>query len=173
MSSSLHGVLHVIDSVTNKSRPLSLANNVLAVDNSANDQPIRAAALPLPAGAATDLSVQAITTALGNTLSVTQAVSKAETTLSSSVSVAPGDFSSAHDARNHRKIAIFGETTNFSDNIDVYVSQDNSTYYKMGQFSMYPDSSGKFGMVIDAPFKYIKLGYLGIATVTAIAAGSN
>ena len=205
MSSSLHGVLHVLDSTTNKSRPLTLASNVLAVDNSNNTQPISASSLPLPSGAATDTSVQAITSALGSlatdssvqsvttalsgvatdvsvqaitsalsgTITTTQAVSKAETSLNSASSVAASDFSASHDATGHRKVAIFGSTTDTSNNIDVYVSQDNSTFYKMGQFSIYPDFSGEFGMIVDAPFKYLKLKYLGTATVTAIAAGSN
>ena len=223
MSSSLHGVLHVIDSVTNKSRPLSLANNVLAVDNSANDQPIRAAALPLPAGAATasgnstnaasivsavqgtlivngsgvtqpisasslplpsgaatELAQSAIASAvntvnstLGGTISVTNAVTKSATTVSNAASVAASDLSGAHDARQHRRLAIFGSTTDTSNNIDIHVSADGVTYYKLGQYSIFPASDNSFSLVLDAAFGYIKLKYNGTATVTAIISGSN
>ena len=203
MSGNLHGVMHVLDSVSNKPRPLVLAGNTLAVDNSNQTQPVSVASLPLPTGGATaalqtsgnsDLSTIAgsvalnatamgqntgnsslsnIESSLAGTLSVTQSVSKASTTVSSAASVAAGDYSSVHDASDHRKIAIFGTTTDTSNNIDVYVSDDNSTFYKFGNFSIYPSYSGDFSMLMDCPFKYIKLGYNGSATVTSLICGSN
>ena len=205
MSSSLHGVMHIVDSVTNKSRPLTLANNVLAVDNSANTQPVSASALPLPSGAATaskqddiisafsglalDTSLStlatvgnqstanghlsAIESSLSGVVSVSQSASKSSTTVNSASSVALNDFSAAHSCAADRKLSIFGTTTDFSSNIDVHVSDDNSTYYKFGQFSIYPDSAGNFAMMLDAPFKFIKLRYNGTATVTALIVGVN
>ena len=205
MSSSLHGVMHVVDSVSNKSRPLTLANNVLAVDNSANTQPVSVTGLPLPLGAATaskqddiisafsglalDSSLSSlatagnqstanghlssIATAVGGVLSVSQAATKSSSTVNSASSVASGDFSAAHGCLADRKLSIFGTTTDFSSNIDVHVSDDNSTYYKFGQFSIYPDSQGNFAMMLDSPFKFIKLRYNGTATVTALIVGVN
>ena len=197
MSSSLHGVMHVVDSVSNKSRPLSLANNVLAVDNSANTQPISVMALPLPLGAATENKQDDIITALGaglaldsslstsnghlsaiesslsGTVSVSQAALKSASTVNSASSVASGDYSAAHNCLADRKLAIFGDTTDFSNNIDVYVSDDGIAYYKFGQYSIFPDSAGNFAMMLDAPFKFVKLRYNGSATVTALIVGVN
>jgi len=175
-----HGLTHILDSVSGKSRPLTLANNVLAVDGSASTQPISAASLPLPSGAATALvqrdietAVNSVTTALGGTLTVTTAVAKSATTVSNAASVAASDLSGAHDARNHRRLAIFGTTTDTSNNIDIQVSADGVTYYKLGYSSIFPDSDQSFSLLLDAPFGYIKLKYNGTATVTAIISGSN
>jgi len=221
-----HGLTHILDSVSGKSRPLTLANNVLAVDGSASTQPISAASLPLPSGAATALvqrdietavysvttslgstlivdgsastqpvsaaslplpsgaatalvqrdiesAVNAVNSTLGGTLTVTTAVAKSATTVSNAASVAASDLSGAHDARNHRRLAIFGTTTDTSNNIDIQVSADGVTYYKLGYSSIFPDSDQSFSLLLDAPFGYIKLKYNGTATVTAIISGSN
>jgi len=205
-----HGIMHILDSVSGKSRPLSLASNVLSVNNSANTQPVSASSLPLPSGAATESTLQTIaefncdttdvtisssalpsgaasavtnaaiasavagvTSALGGTLSTTAAVSKSASTVNNSSSVSSGDLSSAHDARQHRKLAIFGTTSDTSNNIDIHVSADGLTYYKLGQYSIFPASDQSFSLVLDAAFGYIKLKYNGTATVTAVIAGSN
>ena len=205
MSSSLHGVMHVVDSVSNKSRPLTLANNVLAVDNSANTQPVSLMALPLPSGAAVESKqddivsalsglaldsslsglgtasnqstanghLSAIESSLSGVVSVSQAALKSASTVNSASSVASGDYSSAHACLSDRKLAIFGDTTDFSNNIDVYVSDDGIAYYKFGQYSIFPDSAGNFGIMLDAPFKFVKLRYNGSATVTALIVGVN
>lgn len=177
---SLNGIMHILDSSSGKSRPLTLANNVLAVDGSNATQPISVASLPLPTGAATATSngaitsaVNSVTAALGGTLSTTASVSKGATTVDSASSVAPGDLSAAHDARQHRNLAIFGTTTDTSNNIDIHVSADGSTYYKLGQYSIFPASDNSFSLVLDCAFSYIKLKYNGTATVTAIISGSN
>ena len=214
-----HGIMHILDSVSGKSRPLSLASNVLSVDNSANTQPVSASSLPLPSGAATESTlasvladtnivaegftacdtgavvisssalpsgaasqvsnaaiasaVAGVTSALGGTLSTTAAVSKSASTVNNASSVSSGDLSAAHDARQHRKLAIFGTTSDTSNNIDIHVSADGVTYYKLGQYSIFPASDQSFSLVLDAAFGYIKLKYNGTATVTAIIAGSN
>ena len=221
-----HGLTHILDSVSGKSRPLTLANNVLAVDGSASTQPVSAASLPLPSGAATALvqrdietavnavttslagtlivngsavtqpisasslplpggaatvlaqsaiesAVNAVNSTLGGTISVTNAVTKSATTVSNAASVAASDLSGAHDARQHRRLAIFGTTTDTSNNIDIQVSADGVTYYKLGQYSIFPSSDQSFSLLLDSPFGYIKLKYNGTATVTAIISGSN
>ena len=203
MSSSVHGVMHILDSSNNKARPLILTNNTLLVDNSANTQPVSVASMPLPMNAASeilqaagnsDLSAIAssvasnatsalqgsanglltsIDSSLSGTLSVSQSVSKSSTTVSSAASVSASDYSLVHDASDHRKVAIFGTTTDTANNIDVYVSDDNSTFYKFGNFSIYPSFAGDFSMLMDAPFKYIKLRYNGSATATALICGAN
>ena len=210
------GVLHVLDSTSNKPRPLSLASNVLSV----NDSNARSSLASLDSKMTTNnsslttinstlggtltvsdstaqASLTSINSALGSTLatsdssaqstltsidsrlsgtiatSTTISVNKSETTVSNAASVVNGDLSSSHDARSERKLAIMGTTTDTSSNIEIHVSQDNSTYYKYGNSDIYPAFDGSFSAFLEAPFKYIKLKYLGTATVTAIIAGSD
>ena len=218
-----HGIMHILDSVSGKSRPLTLASNVLAVDGSASTQPISASSLPLPSGAATlaanasdaasivtaiggtlvvngsgvtqpisaaalplpsgaatavtnaaiETAVNTVNSTLGGTLTTTTSVSKSATTVNNASSVATGDLSAAHDARNHRNLVIVGTTTDTSNNIDIHISADNSTYYKLGHYSIFPSADNSFSLVLDAAFNYIKLKYNGTGTVTAIISGSN
>ena len=201
MSNSIHGVLHVLDSTSGKSRPLTLASNVLSVDASGTTVPVSISSAPLATGAATsalqttgnasltniesslsstlvveDITAQGhlsnIETSLAGTLTVTSSVTKAETTVSSAAAVTNGSYSSSHDCSSQRKIIIMGSTTDSSNNIDIHVSQDDATYYKLGNFSIYPDN-GAFASMFDAPYKYVKLRFNSSATVTAIIAGSN
>lgn len=210
------GVLHVLDSTSNKPRPLSLASNVLSV----NDSNARSSLASLDSKMTTNnSSLTTINSTLGGTLTVsdstaqaslssinsslsstlatsdstaqstlssidtrlsgtiatstTISVNKSETTVSNAASVVNGDLSSAHNATSERKLAIMGTTTDTSNNIEIHVSQDNSTYYKYGNSDIYPASDGSFSAFLEAPFKYLKLKYLGTATVTAIVAGSD
>ena len=186
------GVIHVLDSTSNKPRPLTLASNVLSV----NDSNARSSLASLDGKMTTNnSSLTSINSALGSTLTVSDgtaqstlsaidsklggtiatstslAVTKGDTTVSNAASVVNGDLSSSHDARANRKLGIFGTTTDTSNNIEIHVSQDNSTYYKYGHTDIFPASDGSFSAFLEAPFKYVKLKYLGNATVTAIIAG--
>jgi hypothetical protein len=232
-------VLYIIDNATAKPRPLRLAtaSGVLSVDASGSTvpvsgtfyqatQPVSAASLPLPSGAATEASlaglatqttlagvktdtailaacenggnaiqvditadaiglanqtkqdliktaIDNVDTTLGGTLTTTSAVSKAFATLSNAVSASAGDFSSSHNISNYRHLNIAG-TSSASDNIELHVSNDDSTYYKLGDKQAYPLSDGSFGIVLDnAPFKYYKLKYVGTGTYTAVGFASN
>lgn len=223
-------VLYVIDQATAKPRPLRLATSsgVLSVDASGHTvpvsgtfyqatQPVSAASLPLPSGAATaanqatantalaaietavegtlavsasslplpsgaatsalqttaNTDLAAIKTAVQGTLTTTSGVSKAFATLSNSVSASAGDFSSSHDISNYRHLNIAG-TSSASDNIELHVSNDDSTYYKLGEKQAYPMSDGSFSMSMNsAPFKYYKLKYVSAGTYTAVGFASN
>lgn len=232
-------VLYVIDQSTNKPRPLKLetTSGVLSVDGSGSTQPVSgtffqatqpvsAASLPLPTGAATEASLSGLATqttlagvktdtailaacengsnaiqvdiqadatgianqtkqdliktaidnvdaTLGGTLTTTSAVSKAFQSLSSAVSASAGDFSSSHDISNYRHLNIAGTST-ASDNIELHVSNDNSTYYKLGDKQAFPMGDGSFAISLDsAPFKYYKLKYVASGTYTAVGFASN
>ena len=190
---SPHGVLHIIDTSTGKPRPLSLktATGVLSVDGSASTQPVSgtffqatqpvsATSLPLPSGAATLAkqtsiisAVGSVTTALGGTLTTTSSVSKSYQVLSSAHSNSAGDFSSSsHDVSNHRHLVIAGTHTG-NDNIELWISNDNSTYVKFANMSMYPDSSGSVSLALDTPFKYYKLKYTASGTANIAGYASN
>jgi hypothetical protein len=231
------GVLHILDSTSNKPRPLTLASGVLSVNDSnarsslasmnskitscdtsgladsvtqssissslsSLDTKITSCDTSALADAVTQSSISSslsnidttlsgtvsvsdgnaqvtlssIETALTGTLSTTTtlSVSKSATTISNAQSVVSGDFSSSsHDCSSQREVVITGTTTDTSNNIEVHVSDDNSTFYKYGQNSMYPASDGSFGQHFHAPFKYIKLKYTGSGTVTALVMGSD
>jgi len=200
------GVMHILDSTSNKPRPLTLASGVLSVNDSnarsslasldskitACDTSSLATSSLQSAGnsslssiqgslsgtlavsdSAAQSSLSAIDSKLGGTIATTTtlSVSKSHTTVSSAASVSNGDLSSAHVCTSHRKCAIYGTTTDTSNNIEIHVSSDGSTYYKYGSSSMYPMSDGSFSALIDSPFTHIKLKYGGSGTVTAIISG--
>ena len=200
------GIMHILDSTSNKPRPLTLASGVLSVNDSNARSSLASLDSKITACDTSSLatsslqsagnsSLSSIDSALSSTLSVsdstaqstlssidsrlsgtiatstTLAVSKAHTSVSSASSVTNGDLSSAHNCTSHRKCAIYGTTTDTSNNIEIHVSSDGSTYYKYGSSSMYPMSDGSFSALIDSPFTHIKLKYLGTATVTAIISG--
>ena len=188
---SPHGVLHIIDTSSGKPRPLNLktTTGVLSVDGSASTQPVSgtfwqatqpvsAATLPLPTGAATlskqtsiITAVDAVTTALAGTLTTTASVSKSYQALSSSQSVIASDFSTnSHNVSNHRHLVIAGNHTGI-DNVELWISSDDVTFVKMANVSMYPDGNGDVSLMLDAPFSYYKLKYsdAGTATIAGFA----
>ena len=190
---SPHGVLHIIDTTSGKPRPLTLktSTGVLSVDGSGStqpvsgtffqaSQPVSATSLPLPTGAATLAkqtsiisAVDAVTAAVGGTLTTTSSVSKGYQVLSSAHSNSAGDFStSSHDVSNHRHLVIAGTHTG-TDNIELWISNDNSTYVKLGSVQMYPDSSGSVSLALDCPFKFYKLKYIASGTSNIAGYCSN
>lgn len=196
-----HGIIHILDSSSGKARPLQLTSNVLSVNDSAArtslsniDSSLGSTLTVSDATAQSSLSniesyvsgtlavsdstaqstLSSINTALGGTITTTTAVTKSATQISNGQSVVSGDFStSSHNCSSERELVIVGTNTDMSNNVDIWVSNDNSTYYKHGNFSMYPDSSGNFSVALDCPFKYIKLKFNGTGTVTALVMGSN
>ena len=211
------GVMHILDSTSNKARPLTLASGVLSV----NDSNARSSLASIDSKSSTinsslsnidstlssgtvsvsDSSAQSslsnIDSSLSGTLSVsdstaqsslsnidssltgtiatstTLSITKNHTSVSNASAVVNGDLSSAHDCSNHRKVAIYGSTTDTSNNIEIHVSSDGSTYYKYGHLSLFPASDGSFSASFESPFTHIKLKYLGTATVTAIVSGMD
>lgn len=119
-------------------------------------------------------TLTSINSALAGTLTTTSSTTKSATQVSNSQAVVSGDFStSSHNCSSERELVVVGTTTDFSNNIDVWISNDNSTYYKHGSYSMYPDSSGNFSIQLDCPFKYLKLKFNGSGTINALVMGSN
>lgn len=198
---SAHGVIHILDSVSGKARPLKLTSDKLSVNDSGaqgslsnieslligtlivEDSVAQGSLSNIDSSLTGTLNVQDTTsqnslfnieTYLGGTLTTTAAVTKSATQISNAQNVISGDFSnSSHNCSSERELVIAGTTTDMSNNIDIWISNDNSTYYKYGNQSMYPDSSGNFGIALDSPFKYIKVKFNGSGTVTALVMGSN
>ena len=198
---SAHGVIHILDSVSGKARPLKLTSDKLSVNDSVaqtslsniessiagtlivEDSVAQGSLSNIDSSLTGTLTVQDTTaqsslsnieSSLAGTLTTTSAVTKSATQIANSQSVVSGDFStSSHNCSSERELVIAGTTTDMSNNIDIWISNDNSTYYKYGNQSMYPDSSGNFGIALDCPFKYIKVKFNGSGTVTALVMGSN
>lgn len=198
---SAHGVIHILDSVSGKARPLKLTSDKLSVNDSVaqgslsniesylggtlivEDTNAQSSLSNIESSLSNTLNVQDSTsqahlfnieTYLSGTISTTAAVSKSATQIANSQSVVSGDFStSSHNCSSERELVIAGTTTDMANNIDIWISNDNLTYYKYGNQSMFPDSSGNFGIALDCPFKYIKVKFNGAAAVTALVMGSN
>lgn len=198
---SAHGVIHILDSVSGKARPLKLTSDKLSVNDSVaqgslsniesyisgtlivEDTTAQGSLSNIDSYLSGTLNVQDTTaqssltnieSSLAGTLTTTAAVSKSATQIANAQSVVSGDFSSSsHNCSSERELVIAGTTTDMSNNIDIWISNDNSTYYKYGSQSMYPDSSGNFGIALDCPFKYIKVKFNGSGTANALVMGSN
>ena len=198
---SAHGVIHILDSVSGKARPLKLTSDKLGVNDSISqaslsniessltgtlmveDTNAQSSLSNIDSSLSGTLYVQDTTaqsslsnieSSLAGTLTTTAAVTKSATQIANSQSVVSGDFStSSHNCSSERELVIVGTTTDMSNNIDIWISNDNSTYYKYGNQSMYPDTSGNFGIALDCPFKYIKVKFNGSGTVSALVMGSN
>ena len=198
---SAHGVIHILDSTSGKARPLKLTSDKLGVNDSISqaslsniessltgtlmveDSVSQGSLSNIDSSLTGTLNVQDTTaqsslsnieSSLSGTLTTTSAVTKSATQIANAQSVVSGDFStSSHNCSSERELVIAGTTTDMSNNIDIWISNDNSTYYKYGNQSMYPDSSGNFGIALDSPFKYIKVKFNGSGTVTALVMGSN
>ena len=198
---SAHGVIHILDSVSGKARPLKLTSDKLGVNDSISQASLSNIESSLTGtlmvedtvsqGSLSNIesslsgtlyvqdttaqsSLSNIESSLSGTLTTTAAVTKSATQIANAQSAVSGDFStSSHNCSSERELVIAGTTTDMSNNIDIWISNDNSTYYKYGSQSMFPDSSGNFGIALDCPFKYIKVKFNGSGTVTALVMGSN
>jgi len=151
----------------------------LTVNGSAVTQPISAVALPLPTGAATSanqalntIQTTAIASALAGTLAVSFSLTKETKALSNAQSVVAGDFStSSQDCTNLNKVAIAGTFTGSAE-IEIWISHDDTTFYKWGQNSLFPNN-GVVGAAFDAPFSYYKLKYTDSGTASVNGFASN
>lgn len=101
-------------------------------------------------------------------VNATHDVQGSQGNLDSASSVSNGSTSTAIDVSESKNQAIYGNTTDLINRIDIEVSANNSNYYPI-TFSIYPDSStGDFYQKLDNnAVKYIRLKYNGTATVTA------
>lgn len=173
------GVLHIVDNATSKPRPLNLAttSGVLSVDNSANTQPISGSVTVASGSVTVANSSIAVTGAfypatqpvsIAGSVSTTTSASKDNQVLDSATSASTDDFSTKHDVSNYREVVLAG-THSASGNIEVWISEDDTTYYKHSYLQAYPDSDGSFSLHFASPFKYYKLKYKSAGTVTALS----
>ena len=160
----------------------SSMSGIVSVSAVSGDVAITAAALPLPSGAST-----AANQATGNTSLATLAgcVSANKVAVESSASAltvtdsylwgsASGSesvlneldaFSDSVDVSTYNKISIYGSSSNLSDELEFQVSHDDTNWFEMTSVFVQVDySSGHFGFICDAPFKYARLKKKGTGT---------
>ena len=160
----------------------SSMSGTVAVSAVSGDVAITAAALPLPSGAST-----ASNQATGNTSLATLAgcVSANKVAVESSASaLAVTDhylwgsssgsesvlneldaYSDSVDVSTYDKISVYGSSSNLSDELEFQVSHDDTNWFEMTSVYVQVDySSGQFGFIADAPFKYARLKKKGTGT---------
>jgi len=153
----------------------SSISGVVAVSAVSGDVAITASALPLPSGASTSANQ-----ATGNTslASLAGCVSAGKVAVQSSAPVlavydnylwgsASGSesvlneldaYSDSVDVSTYSSISVYGSSSNLSDELDFQVSHDNTNWFEMTSVFVQVDyASGHFGLVSDAPFKYVRL----------------
>ena len=164
----------------------SSVSGVVAVSAVSGDVAITATALPLPSGAASAANQAtgnaSLATVAGCVSANVLAVSSSAAALAVTNHVIWGTtgageavlsnldaYSDSVDVESYSKISVYGSTTNYSHEIDVQVSPDNSNWFELsGQYIQVNFADGQFGKIMDAPFKYIRL-----KTVGSGAAGSE
>ena len=145
----------------------------LVVDGSGVTQPISASALPLPSGAATEsnqntanTSLSAIESSLAGTISVSSGVSRTSSALKTSASVTAGDVTSAIDANNYSKIAIYGSSSDNAQQIIIQASDDATNWYETDSYVYANATSGDYYYKFDACARYYRVKYNSTATET-------
>lgn len=133
------------------------------------------ASLPLPTGAATESSLATVAGCVtGSVLAVSSSVAAISAT-SVYVFGSQGSpqselsnldaTSSVVDIDAYSKVLIAGSTTKLDAEFQVEVSSDNLDYFDLqDKFVNVDYQSGMFGIILDTPFKYIRLKRLGDAT---------
>jgi hypothetical protein len=217
-------VISARDTTNNKNRVLALDGDKLrvvdsavaaalagslTVDGSGSTQPISAASLPLPSGAATsalqgtanghlsdlagcvgaakvsvaiasdavgvatsalqgtaNTSLAAIQSSLAGTLVTSQGVSRSNAALKSAASVSSGDTTSAIDANAHRKIAIYGSSSDNAQQLVIQVSDDSSSWYETDIQVWANSTTGDYYHVFEACARYYRVKYSSTATET-------
>ena len=138
------------------------------------------ASLPLPTGAATQASLATVAGCVtGTTLAVSSSVAAPSATSAyvfgtqgnPSAEISNVDAtSSVVNVDAYHKVLVAGKTTKLDSEFQIEVSSDNLDYFDLNNVNVMVDySSGHFGVVVDCPFKHIRLRRLADAS----AAGSD
>lgn len=145
----------------------------LIVDGSAVTQPVSVASLPLASGAATDSNQNTANTSLSNiesslagTLSVSSGVSRTSSSLKTAASVTSGDVTSAIDANNYSKIAIYGSSSDNAQQIIIQASDDATNWYDTDSYVFANSTNGNYYYKFDACTRYYRIKYNSTATET-------
>ena len=160
----------------------SSISGIVSVSAVAGDVAITASALPLPSDAST-----ATNQATGNTslASLASCVSANKVAVSSSAPVLTvtdaylwgsvsgsesvlnelDSFSDSVDVSTYNKISLYGSSSNLADEFEIQVSHDDSNWFELTSAYVSVDyASGHFGLILDAPFSYIRMKKVGTGT---------
>lgn len=158
-------------------------SGTVAVSAVAGDVAVTAAALPLPSGAATSAAQSTGNTSLATlagcvsankvavsssaaALAVTDAYLWGSASGAESVLNELDSFSDSVDVSTYDKISVYGSSSNLSDEFEFQVSHDNTNWFELTSVFVQVDySSGHFGFISDAPFKYARLKKKGTGSV--------
>ncbi len=111
--------------------------------------------------------LDAIDTTLSGTLTVSEGISRTSSTLTMASVVSALDNTSSVDANGHRKIALYGSSSINTQQIRVFLSDDDTNYYEDVDSTIYANgSNGDYYKVIETVARYIKFQYQSGATET-------
>ena len=160
----------------------SSMSGIVSVSAVAGDVAITASALPLPSGAATSANQSTGNTSLATlagcvsankvavsssapTLSVTDHYLWGSSSGSESVLNELDSFSDSVDVSTYNKISLYGSSSNLADEFEIQVSHDDSNWFELTSAYVSVDyASGQFGLILDAPFSYIRMKKVGTGT---------
>ena len=161
----------------------SSMSGIVSVSAVAGDVACTHASLPLPSGASTAANQATGNTSLAalaacvsankvavessaSALSVTDHYLWGSASGSESVLNELDSFSDPVDVSTYAKISIYGSSSNLSDEFEVQVSHNSTNWFEMTSVFVQVDySSGQFGFIADAPFKYARLKKKGTGDV--------
>ena len=150
----------------------SNVSGIVAVSAVAGDVACTHASLPLPTGAASETSLSLISGCVtanklavessASSLSVTDAYLWGSASGSESVLNELDAYSDSVDVSTYDKISIYGSTSNFSDELEIQISHDDTNWFELTEKYVSIDyASGHFGLLIDNAFKYIRMKKVG------------
>ena len=111
-------------------------------------------------------SLPSIDTALSGTITTTQGVSRTSASLKSGSSVTAGDVTTAIDANLYKQIAIYGSSSDNSQQLIIQVSNDSSNWYDTDSHVYANGVSGDYYYKFDACARYYRVKYNSTATET-------
>ena len=144
----------------------------VAVSSVSGDVACTHASLPLPVGAATESSLSTIAGCVSagkvavessaSALAVYDHYLWGSASGSESVLNELDSFSDSVDVSTYDKISIYGLTSYLSDEFEIQVSHDDANWFEMTEKYVSVDySHGNFGLILDCPFKYIRMKKVG------------
>ena len=154
----------------------SNVSGIVAVSAVSGDVACTHASLPLPTGAATETSLAVISGCVSanklavessaSVLTVTDAYLWGSASGSESVLNELDAYSDSVDVSTYDKISIYGSTSNYSDELEIQISHDDTNWFELTEKYVSVDyASGHFGLLIDNAFKYIRMKKVGTGNV--------
>ena len=154
-------------------------SGVVAVSAVSGDVACTHVSLPLPSGAATSANQATGNTSLASlagcvsagkvavqssapVLSVTDAYLWGSVSGSESVLNELDSFSDSVDVSTYDKISLYGSSSNLADEFEIQVSHNDTNWFELTSAYVSVDyASGHFGLILDAPFSYIRMKKVG------------